>query len=277
MQFDIVPAHDLALAEQAAVFNQAFTGYLVGWSDLDAAGLARFIRAQGIDLCYSRFVRINNALAGFGYINRTGNVSRIAAMGLVPDARRTGASSFVLAALLDEAKTRGDEAMVLEVFEQNLPALNLYRRLGFRPLMRLPGWRRAPGASIEIRAAGKLDEISLLAASQMRGSLEFPQIPWQVSRYAVTKLADARAYQLDNGCVVIGNPNLTPIRLHALIGPDATLEAPRIIVAGLIEKFPESEFFAPPIFPEQFGTGIFEPLGFVREPFNQFLMRYDLQ
>src|SRR6266550_4712287 len=137
MDFEIVPAHELLLAEQANIFNRAFAGYLAGWSEMDAGALARFLCAQGADLCYSRFVRAKGELAGFGYINRTGNISRLAAMGTVPEARRTGAAAHLLSQLVDESKTRGDAAMMLEVFEQNLPALALYRRYGFHELSRL--------------------------------------------------------------------------------------------------------------------------------------------
>jgi ribosomal protein S18 acetylase RimI-like enzyme len=153
MNLEIVPAYELSLDAQALIFNGAFAGYLVGWNDLDAAGLAKFICAQGTDLCHSRFVRLNDALAGFGYINRTANVSRLAGMGVVPEARGTSVPDFLLSHLLDGAKSRGDDAMVLEVFEQNLPALGLYRRHKFRELTRLFGWRRA-AQKIEIERKG---------------------------------------------------------------------------------------------------------------------------
>jgi ribosomal protein S18 acetylase RimI-like enzyme len=143
MNFEIVPAHELALVEQARIFNLAFAGYLAGWSEMDAAALVRFLCAQGADLCYSRFVRVSGTIVGFGYINRTGNVPRLAGMGTVPAARRTGAAAYLLSQLREEAKTRGDAAMMLEVFEQNIPALALYRRYGFTKTARLLGWRRA--------------------------------------------------------------------------------------------------------------------------------------
>ncbi|MEP7015771.1 MAG: GNAT family N-acetyltransferase [Verrucomicrobiota bacterium] len=275
MNLELLPAHEIPLAEQASIFNRSFAGYLAGWSDLDAAALARFICAQGADLCYSRFLKADGGLPGFGYVNRTGYVTRIAGMGVVPDFRGTGAAAFLLSTLIDEAKTRGDEAVVLEVFEQNLTALNLYRRHGFRELMRLPGWRRAP--TEDNQTADNLEEISLLSANQMQSPSEFPQIPWQVSRHSVTKLANARAYKIDNVCVVIGNPDVSPIRLHALLSPDIDIaDRVRKAVAAVTGKFSRSEFFAPPIFPERFGTDIFQPLGFVREKLNQFLMRRDL-
>lgn len=276
MHFDIVPAHDLPPDVQAAIFNRAFAGYLVGWNEIDAAGLAKLICAQGIDLCHSRFVRANGALVGFGYIDRTGNVSRLASMGVVPDARGSGAAQFLVSHLFDDARSRPDEAVMLEVFEQNLPALALYRRNKFRELMRLFGWRRV-AQKIEMQIDGNLEEISLLAANRICGPLEFPDIPWQISRHAVAKLTDARGYGIGGVCVVISNPVITPIRIHALLGYDSANGATaRNVLAAVLEKFAEKEFFAREIFPEQFGPAIFEPLGFVPEPLNQILMRRDL-
>jgi ribosomal protein S18 acetylase RimI-like enzyme len=275
MSFEIVPAHDLPLREQASVFNRAFAGYLAGWTDIDVVGLAKLISV--LDLCYSRFVRVNGALTGFGYINRTGNVSRLASMGVVPDARGSGAAGFLLAHLLGEAKSRTDEAMVLEVFEQNLPALTLYRQNKFRELTRLFGWRR-PAGKIETQFGGDLEEISLLAASQIRSPLDFPDLPWQISRHAVVKLPETYSYRIDNCCVVVSDPKVTPTRIFALLGYDGSNgTAVRNVVSQVLNRFPNSEFFAREVFPEKLNAEVFEPLGFAREPLNQFLMRHDLQ
>jgi GNAT superfamily N-acetyltransferase len=277
VKFEIAPAHDLPLHDQALIFNRAFAGYLAGWHDINAEGLAKLICAQGIDLCHSRFVRTDGALAGFGYINRTGNISRLAGMGLVPEARRSGAAPFFLSQLLSEAKSRNDEAMVLEVFEQNRPGLTLYSRNNFRELMRLFGWRR-PAQTIEIQVEGELEQISLLAASEICPGLDFPDIPWQISRYAVAKLADACAYRMRNVCVVAGDPAVTPARIYSLLGDGhGEPNGLRNVLAALIKAWPHTEFFAREIFPEEFGGKVFEPLGFAREPLNQILMRHDLQ
>src|SRR3954469_25941522 len=119
MPFEIIPACDLPLAEQASLANQAFAEYVVGWANLDAAGLARFVSLQGADLAYSRFLRDPTGLLGFGYITRTGDIPRLSAMAFVPRARGTGAASKLLLHLLEEARARKEEAMILEVIEQN--------------------------------------------------------------------------------------------------------------------------------------------------------------
>ena len=276
MNFEIVPAHELSLAGQARIFNLAFAGYLAGWSEMDAAALARFLCAQGADLCYSRFVRASGTIVGFGYINRTGNVPRLAGMGTVPEARRTGAAAYLLSQLLDEAKTRGDAAMMLEVFEQNTPALALYRRYGFGEMTRLFGWRRTAEIAAPQDRSSDVEEISLVNASQMPDAFEYPNIPWQISRHAVLKAPGARAFRNDAVCVVIGETSVKRIRVHAFFAAERDWKALGSVLAPVIQQFPSCEFFAPAVFPEQFGLEIFEPLGFVREPLNQLLMRRDL-
>ncbi|MGZ4966711.1 MAG: hypothetical protein ACXV97_06005, partial [Chthoniobacterales bacterium] len=89
MNFEIVPASDVSFAEQARIMNSAFAGYVAGWTDLNSETLAKFLCLQGTDIFYSRFIRSDHDLAGFAYINRTGNILRVGAMGIVPAARGT--------------------------------------------------------------------------------------------------------------------------------------------------------------------------------------------
>ena len=279
MDFEIVPAHDVPLADQAALFNQAFAGYLAGWMEMDTAALGRFLCAQGADLCYSRIEREKSgAFVSFGYINRTGKISRLAGMGTVPGARRTGAARYLLSQVLDEAKARGDEAIMLEVFEQNVPAHTLYQGYGFREMTRLFAWRRGHEIGLTPGKPEQIEEFSLLEASQMPGALEYPVLPWQISRHAIAKLASARAYRINNSSIVIGDPETPPVRVYGFFNDPETVdwEKLRLALSSVLAHFPKRDFFAPAIFPEKFGSEIFEPLGFVREPLNQFLMRKDL-
>src|SRR3712207_493805 len=119
MSFEIVPAAELSPAEQAALANAAFANYVGGWTNMNAESLARFLLLQGTDLYYSRFLRVAGELAGFGYINRTGDVLRLSGMAFIPSARGTGAAAHLLEHLLGEARERGDRLMTLEVIQQN--------------------------------------------------------------------------------------------------------------------------------------------------------------
>jgi len=89
-----------------------------------------------------------------------------------------------------------------------------------------------------------------------------------------------RAYLSGRSVVVIGDPAVAgPIRVHGLfsLAPNAVNWASiREALSAVLALQPGREFFAPPVFPEEFGTNVFAPLGFAREPLSQFHMRYDL-
>jgi GNAT superfamily N-acetyltransferase len=276
MTFEIIPAYDVPLAEQATVFSQAFAGYVGGSFEMDAASLARFIFHQGADICHSRFARTDEGLAGFAYINRTGNISRVGGMGVVPAARRAGVARRLLAHLLEEAQTRGDQAMMLEVIEQNPAAHRLYVQEGFRETGHLSSWRRKAGAPAG-ESTEPLEEISLIRATQIPSALEYPDLPWPVTRHAIAKSAAKHAFRAGQALIVMGDPEVSPVRVHALSCSDRMdWAALRETLSALLQRYSDREFFTPPVFPEQFGQEVFQPLGFAREPLSQFLMRYDL-
>lgn len=282
VNFEIIPAHDLPLAAQAATFTDAFDGYVGGSFAMDAAGLGRFLCLQGADLCYSRFARNAAGLCGFGYITRIGEIARLAGMGVVASARRAGVAQGLLLHLLEEARARRDRRMVLEVIEQNPAACALYRREGFREMGRLCGWRRPvpEGEPAASGTPGALREISVATASQLPAAQEFPELPWAICRHAIARMVAGRAYFSGRAVVVIGDPvNEGPIRVHALasVAPnEPDWAAMREAFSGVLGLHRGREFFAPPVIPEEFGTKLFAPLGFLEEPLSQFLMQRDL-
>jgi ribosomal protein S18 acetylase RimI-like enzyme len=274
---EIIPAYHVPLSEQAKVFTQAFAGYVGGAFAMDAAALAHFVSLQGADLCYSRFARTINGLVGFAYINRTGGISRLAGMGIVPAARRAGLARELVHRLIDEAAARHDQAIILEVIAQNVAGHALYRGSGFREVARLFGWRRGATKAIQ-KQASPLEEIPLISASHILSALEYPDLPWPISRHAIVKIAAGRAFRLGDAVIVISDPELPPIRMHALSCASETMNwsALRNALGTLLELYPGSEFFTPPVFPEQFGEEIYQPLGFTAEPISQLLMRYEV-
>jgi GNAT superfamily N-acetyltransferase len=274
--FEIIPAHDVPLADQAKIFSRAFADYVGGSFEMDAAGLARFVSLQGADLCYSRFARTPEGLAGFAYINRTGNISRIGGMGVVPGARRAGLARRLLTHLLEEAQTRGDQALVLEVIEQNPAAHRLYAQQGFRETGHLLAWRRKAGTPAS-ESTQPLEEISLIRATQMPSALEYPDLPWPITRHALEKSAAKHAFRNGQTLIVTGDLEVTPARVHGLSCSDRMdWAALRETLGALLQRYPDCEFFTPPVFPEVFGREVLQPLGFAQEPLSQFLMRYDL-
>lgn len=278
MTFETISASDVPLAEQAKTFSLAFTGYVGGSFEMDASALARFLCLQGADLCYSVFARTAEGLSGFAYVNRTGNISRVAGMGVLPSCRRAGIARGLLTYLVNEARARGDQAIVLEVIEQNPAAHSLYLREGFREMGRLLSWRR-PASAPAPETSETLRELSLVKAIQLPSALEYPDLPWAISRHAIAKMAKGRAFGSSSALIVTGDLEVAPVRLHALSCPSSDVmewSALRKATAALFQLYPDREFWTPAVFPERFGQEVFEPLGFAQDPLTQFLMRYDL-
>lgn len=163
--------------------------------------------------------------------------------------------------------------MMLEVFEQNPRAVAFYRRHEFREISRLLGWRRKAGPSSG--AGDALEQISTLDALCCPSLRDYPALPWQISRHAIAKAEKTMAFRRGDACIVISESSATTLRVHGLLSPNENWEALRVAVAGVIARYPEREFFAPAIWPEEFGREVFAPLGFAREPLSQFLMRLD--
>ncbi len=276
MTFEIVPAAEVPLAEQARLANEAFAGYVGGWAEMDANVLARFLMLQGTDLFYSRFVRADDRLVGFGYINHTGKILRLSGMAMVPEARGTGAAVHLLERLCADGKARSNGAMMLEVIEQNPRAVAFYRRHKFKQLTRLSGWRCAANATGIQHGSERLDEISIVAASSMRWAYNYPELPWQISRHAILKIERASAFLVGDACIVVSDSAAGIIRVHALLSISLDGDELRDALGGVMRRWPDREFSTSPIWPEEFGVTIFEPLGFTREPLTQFLMRRSL-
>jgi ribosomal protein S18 acetylase RimI-like enzyme len=276
MNFEIVPAVDISLDEQARVANAAFAEYVGGWHEMDAAAIGRFLMLQGADLFYSRFVRVNGELAGFGYITRIGNVLRLGGMAIIPSARGSGVAGYLLSHLFEEAQANRDATMMLEVIEQNPRAIALYRRHGFREITRLVGWRRPSEDGRERTGdVGALGEIAVLDALHTPTAPDYPDIPFQISRHSVAKVAKTRAFSHGTVRVIISDPETPPVRVHALFSATQNWDELRAALDAVMRRFGGLEFFAPPVWPEEFGANVFEPLGFAREPITQFLMRRD--
>ncbi len=277
MPAEIIPAYNVPLSEQAKVFTNAFANYVAGSFQMDAAALARFILHQGADLVYSCLARGSDEFVGIAYVSRTGDVARLAGMGVVPEARRAGIGRLLLQHVIDEARARHDKVLMLEVIVQNPAAHQLYQTAGFRQVAHLLSWRSGQRKAIQ-NQPDRLTEISLTTASQLPGALEFPDLPWQISRHAIAKLSSGRAFQLENSIVVIGDPEVSPVRIHSLMSVSETMnwDGIRTALGRVLDCFPDCEFFAPPLFPEEFGEKVFHPLGFTQDSLSQFLMRYDI-
>ena len=71
---------------------------------------------------------------------RRGHQKHVGVLGIAVKSgyRRLGIATKLIEALLKEAKKQGLKVIILDVYEKNLPALNLYKRMGFKEVGRIP-------------------------------------------------------------------------------------------------------------------------------------------
>src|SRR5437868_6381066 len=120
---------EYGIEASAGLLDAGFADYLVPVR-MTPASLAMMARVDGVDLDASRVVLNDGEPAGVALIARRGWTSRLAAMSVVPAARGRGLGAAVMRQLFADAQARGERAMELEVIEQNVPAVELYRKLG---------------------------------------------------------------------------------------------------------------------------------------------------
>jgi ribosomal-protein-alanine N-acetyltransferase len=83
---------------------------------------------------------------GFALGRVAGPEAELLTLAVRPDARRSGLGSALVAAFEAQAMAAGAEECLLEVAVTNTAALCLYRRLGFAPVGRRPGYYRRSAA-----------------------------------------------------------------------------------------------------------------------------------
>ena len=134
----LVPASELPVAELAELFTAGYEGYYVP-VQVDEAAFAYMVETWDIDLARSRVALDGDERLGLANLAVRGDRSWIGGIGVVPAARRRGVGRALMEAVLSEAPG----GVMLEVLEQNEPAIGLYRALGFETTRLLEVWSLA--------------------------------------------------------------------------------------------------------------------------------------
>lgn len=277
---DVVPrpVAECTSAEVAAAVNRAFEGYLVPVR-VSAASYERRFRGEHLDPFASRVYERGGAPVGVLLVARRGWTARVAGMGLAPEVRGRGLGRRVMRDAADEARARGERALLLEVFERNEPAAALYRGLGFRPVRRLVGYRRPPGGE-DPGAADPLAEVDPLELARAAAREGEPDLPWMLAPETLAAAAaPARALTLDGRAfALVADPAAETLLLSALVVPRAVRRrgwGSRMLRA-LAASFPGRPWAVQQVVPEELAPGFFAAGGWERQPLDQLEMRLDL-
>jgi ribosomal-protein-alanine N-acetyltransferase len=123
----------LAAALHGGSFETPWTGQAFG-ELLAMPGSAGFLAVR------------NGQPAGLILLQMQPPDGEVLTLGVLPGLRRQGIAAALLSRALEAARQAGATRLLLEVAADNGPALAFYRRQGFLPLSRRPGYYRRPSA-----------------------------------------------------------------------------------------------------------------------------------
>lgn len=264
---------DFGLAPAAALLTRGFSDYLVPLA-FSAGSVSAMARADQVDYDASVVVLRDDTPAGIALIARRGDSCRLAGMCLNPDARGAGIGRQLLEHTLTAARARGDRAMVLEVINQNAPALALYRRTGFTTVRQLLGFS-APAFESRNDAPG-VAQRDLVTCAALAANREPADLPWQISAATLATVDPHRYTARAVGDFWVLAAELAPQRalIRGLI-PTADPLADAQALRAICATWPRTTWQASALFPAEWSDR-FTGAGFTPTELSQSQMRLEL-
>ena len=263
-----------SIPEIAALFTRGFEGYFVP-IQMTHAALQTMIRRDGVDLAESRVLIKDNEPIGVALIARRGWTSRLAAMGIVTEARNGGVGTWAMKQLIEEARARGEKEMLLEVIEQNTAGVKLYRKVGFETVRRLVGYKLE---NPQVKSKGRIEEIDIRELAKLISAHGLKDLPWQLSGETIAQhTPPSRAYRLDDAYCLISNPEAEHVVISSVLVKAGSRGAglSPVLMRAVFSRFPNKIWRVPAIFPEEMSP-IFEEVGMKREELSQLQMALKL-
>jgi len=274
MIFDAGPASDHSMPDLVEILNRGFEEYFVP-IQLNLQQFLTMVRKDSIDLTESRVLLVDGEPSGIAMIARRGWTSRLAAMGIAINTRGKGIGSWFMERLIEEARERGDNEVVLEVIEQNEPATWLYQKFGFQTIRRLIGLLRIDATEYD---ADHMDEMDVREAGSLISHYGLPDLPWQLTGETIAQMTPpTRAYRKGQAMIVISNPEADHVVIWSLlVEPVARGNGlGEDLLKAVIAKYSGRTWHVPAIYPEELGK-VFERAGFAREELSQWQMHLPL-
>ena len=270
----LVPLVEADLEIVADVLRRGFADYFVP-IPFDRALLLNMIAHDGMAPALSRLVLRDEDPVGCAMIARRGWTSRLAGMAIVPEARGQGVGRSVMDDLIEQARERGDRRIVLEVIEQNEPAVRLYEACGFTRIRRLVSLQLESPA---LGSQAELQEIDIREVARIVTQHGLPDLPWQLSGESlVLSSPPMRAYRLGPAAVVVSNPDAERIAILSLIvDPEerGRGHAKRLLQA-VLAAYPEKTWRVPALCPQE-AAAPFTGVGFEFGELSQWQMALGL-
>jgi len=259
----------------AQTFNNAFRGYIAGSPQFSASTFSSFLLINMVDCNLSKIMIDGDTIKGIGLVSRFNNQSRLAGMGVYPELTGIGIGKRIVDLLVKEAMSRKDIKLVLEVIQQNIRAVSLYKKAGFKTIRTLHGYiydQNNTSSKNSIKPSNISRFISALA------NITTLNLPWQMSLPNLSVCCHPdKVFRYKNAYAVISDPSNEVISLKSAISEKGFNGAGRIkiLIEGLFSRYPQKKWNVPPYYPEEYDP-IFLELGFKKRSLSQIQMELPL-
>ena len=274
MNLELRAASGFRTSEIVELLNRGFADYFVP-IELNVDLLLGMVWRDGLDMTSSRVVIRDGEPVGVALIARRGWSSRLAAMAIVPEAQRCGVGTWVTGQVIDEARGRGERNLVLEVIEQNEPAVHIYSKWGFTTQRRLVSFSRN---GVDKDTELDLHEVDIREVARMVTAHGLPDLPWQISGETLAHTSlPSKGFELDGAYVVISDPSQPQIALRSvLVVPDARQQGrAKRLLRAVMTRYSDKAWLVPALCPEELSP-LFEGLGFEYGELSQLQMMAQL-
>ena len=165
-RLNLVPASTFSYEELTEAYNQTRVDYIVPMP-MNAAKLQEYVETYDVDLEASAVVIDDAQILALGMLGVRENRAWITRLGVVRSNRRQGVGWALVTYLIEQARQKNADYIVIEVIDDNLPALSLFAKKGFKPVRELLVLRRPPG-SLKIKPPdAKVEMLSYTDAVQL--------------------------------------------------------------------------------------------------------------
>lgn len=140
----LIPASHFSLEQLTAIYNQTRVDYMVPMP-MNAARLEAYVAIYDVSLEHSLVATTEDGeMLGVAMLGVREKRAWITRLGVLPNTRRGGVGKALMEGLLEQAAQLQRDFVMLEVIKNNVPAHQLFLKLGFYEIGELLVMRRAP-------------------------------------------------------------------------------------------------------------------------------------
>jgi ribosomal protein S18 acetylase RimI-like enzyme len=157
-RIDLIPASAFSYEELTEAYNHTRVDYLVPMP-MNAKRLREYVETYDVDLKASAVAVDGNEILGLGMLGVRRGRAWITRLGVIRRQRRRGTGNLLMTHLIDQARQREANYVVLEVIKNNIPAHTLFHKHGFKEVRDLLVLRRPPGPPATKAPSGRVEKL----------------------------------------------------------------------------------------------------------------------